>query len=363
MSPSNRVRERREALGLSQAELASSCGLSRQSIGAIEAARATPSVEVALRLARALETQVETLFSSTSEEAELSVETFDSSPGRRAMLVHVGGRWLAHPLSAASSVRSADALLPKVRHKRATAELLRSPSECRENVLVLGCAPALGLLCDRLNARGSSGRFLWFSESSTRALSALAGARAHVAGVHLMDDRTGEPNLSDVRRSLAGRAADVITLGRWEAGLVCRTNDAKAVKRPADLGRRGVRIALREKGSGARRLLDRVLDREGISEARAFAGSVESGGQLEVAQAVAMGAADVGVATRDAALAFGLSFHSLAEERYDLVLARDDRDDPRLLRLLDMLTAAPMRRELAALGYDVSETGSRVAEL
>jgi len=364
MTLSNRVRELREALGLSQVELAALCGLSRQSIGAIEAARVTPALDVALRLSRALESPVETLFSSGSNRAELDVELAEGVTGQRATLVHLGGRWLAHPLSATSAaVRSADALLTQVRRKRATAELLRSAVECRDNVLILGCAPALGVLCDRLNGRGAGGRFAWFSESSARALSALAGARAHVAGVHLMDDKTGEPDLSDMRRSLAGRHADVITLGRWEAGLLCRAGDARAVKRPAELGRRGLRIAVREKGSGARRLLDRVLEREGIPPARALAQSLETGGQLEVAQAVAMGAADVGVATRDAALAFGLSFRALAEERYDLIFAREDRDDPRLLRLLDMLTSAPVRGELTSLGYDVSAAGTRVSEL
>ena len=37
------------------------------------------------------------------------------------------------------------------------------------------------------------------------------------------------------------------------------------------------------------------------------------GGHLDVAQAVALGAADVGIATRDAALAYGLDFVPLRE--------------------------------------------------
>ena len=45
--PSNCVRERREARGVSRIPLAERARLARQSVGAIEAGRAVPSVEVA----------------------------------------------------------------------------------------------------------------------------------------------------------------------------------------------------------------------------------------------------------------------------------------------------------------------------
>ncbi len=53
----------------------------------------------------------------------------------------------------------------------------------------------------------------------------------------------------------------------------------------------------------------------------------------------------------------------LAQERYDLVVARDDLADPRLVRLFEVMTSAPFRRELVTLGYDVGQCGQRVAEI
>jgi molybdate-binding protein len=53
----------------------------------------------------------------------------------------------------------------------------------------------------------------------------------------------------------------------------------------------------------------------------------------------------------------------LAQERYDLVVARDELSDPRFVRLFEVMTSAPFRRELAALGYDVGQCGERVAEI
>ncbi len=58
----NTVREFRKAARLTQAELGKACGVSRQSIVSVEGGDYAPSVYLALELARALDTTVETLF-------------------------------------------------------------------------------------------------------------------------------------------------------------------------------------------------------------------------------------------------------------------------------------------------------------
>lgn len=59
----NTIRERRKARGLSQEELARQCGVSRQIINAIENDKYDPTLSLAFRLAKALETTVDALFS------------------------------------------------------------------------------------------------------------------------------------------------------------------------------------------------------------------------------------------------------------------------------------------------------------
>lgn len=58
----NDVRELRRLQGLSQAGLAAALGVSRQTINAIEAGRYTPSLPLAIALARHFETRVEEMF-------------------------------------------------------------------------------------------------------------------------------------------------------------------------------------------------------------------------------------------------------------------------------------------------------------
>jgi len=358
----NGLRSRRERLGLSQVALAAAVGLSRQSLSAIEAGRSQPGVDVALRLAAALECRVEDLFVA-SERPRVVAEPGAPIDGGRVVLAEVAGRWVAHPLVGLALRTAADGLVAHGDKKRVDVEPIRPLAEARENVVVMGCAPALGLLCDRLSSRAGQGRFVWLTRSSTAALEALGARHTHVAGAHLVDARTGEPNIAEIGRLVHTQKVTLVALARWEAGLVLAPGNPLGVRGPEDLGRRGLRLVTRERGSGARRLFDRTLAAAGARAEAAVKSAIQVGGQLEVAHAVAIGAGDVGVATRDAALAFGLTFIPLAEERYDLAIARSSLDDPRIQRFFDLLTSAPLRRELAALGYDVRCSGDRVADV
>jgi putative transcriptional regulator len=58
----NDVRDRRAQRGLSQAQLADAVNVSRQTINSIEKGRYTPSLPLALALARYFDTNVEDLF-------------------------------------------------------------------------------------------------------------------------------------------------------------------------------------------------------------------------------------------------------------------------------------------------------------
>ncbi len=58
----NHIREKRKEAGLSQEELASRCGVSRQTINAIENNKYDPTLSLAFALARELGTTVDELF-------------------------------------------------------------------------------------------------------------------------------------------------------------------------------------------------------------------------------------------------------------------------------------------------------------
>src|SRR4029077_16024425 len=59
----NRLREKRQAMGFSQKQLADMAGITRQAVSAVEAKQYSPATSVALQLARVLHCKVEDLFS------------------------------------------------------------------------------------------------------------------------------------------------------------------------------------------------------------------------------------------------------------------------------------------------------------
>ena len=58
----NSIRDKRKQQGLSQEELAKRCGVSRQTVNAIENDKYDPTLALAFHLARELDTRVDDLF-------------------------------------------------------------------------------------------------------------------------------------------------------------------------------------------------------------------------------------------------------------------------------------------------------------
>src|SRR5262245_45266471 len=111
----NQVRARRELMRLQQSVLADAAGLSRQSLSAIEAGRTTPSVSVALRIARSLDSDVEALFGAPQEH-QLDAELASGAAAQKGRVIvgSVRERWVAHALQApqfAPSQYAADGFL------------------------------------------------------------------------------------------------------------------------------------------------------------------------------------------------------------------------------------------------------------
>ena len=199
---------------------------------------------------------------------------------------------------------------------------------------------------------------------STAAVEALKRGEVHVAGLHVMDPRSGEANLPFVRRHLGDRAVALVTFASWEAGLLVKGGNPKAIRGPADLVRKDVRLVNREEGSGARLLLDQRLKAEGVkaTSVRGYGDVVSS--HLDVGRRVAEGAADVGVGVEAIARLLGLGFIPLQTERYDLVIPSAFlTGHPGVGRLLEALVSREVRAEIEALGgYSTRDTGKVVEQ-
>jgi len=353
----SRVRAVREEKGVSQKALAEAAGISRQALSAVEAGRQVPSTTVALRLAAALHEPVEALF-RVADAGQLLAEVPSGTPaGARVALARLHGRWSGRPLAPTSTAAADGVVLDALSAGLAHVQPLADLKALEANVLVAGCAPVLGPLADRLARRHPDACMRWVESSSTTALEALAQGQVHVAGTHLVEAGGEAGTAARVRERFGDAPMLIANLVRWQQGLVVPKGNPLGLRSGAELLRPGLRLAWREAGAGATKLLERLLAEAGGGAFSRPGGPVVSG-HLEVGRAVALGAADAGVAIEAAALAFGLDFVPLAQERFDLVLHADDARDPRLGRLLDGVDDPFFRRELEAWGgYDASLTG------
>ncbi len=359
------VRAARLAAGLSQEALAARAGISRQAYLAVESGRATPSTEVALRLARALGRSVEELFRLPGESDEVEAEVVDGAlPPERAVrvrLARVNERLLAWPLlgtrGLARIIPRADGLARAAGPGHGWVRLLVDPGRLARTVVAVGCDPALALVAEHLRRRAQV-ELLWSEAGSRAALEALARGQAHLAGCHLRDPTSGAFNLPFVRQ-LVPFSCTVVSFAVWEQGLLVAPGNPKGLRGIEDLARPGIRLANREPGSGSRALLDAELDRLHLPGSTIAGYETGLPGHLAVAEAVALGLADVGIAIRAAANALGLDFIPLEEERYDLVVPNVHLDHPGVQALLEALKRRGLRTQIEALGgYDLHDMGS-----
>lgn len=233
----------------------------------------------------------------------------------------------------------------------------------QEGLVICGQDVILDVLTRHLERALPQVRFLRSYAGSVDGLLALYRGTANAVTAHLWDSDTDSYNLPYVRRLLPGHRAVVINLVYRMAGFYVAGGNPLGIAGWADLTRPGVRFVNRERGSGARVLLDEKLRVLGI-EPEAVAGyDREEMSHLAVASCVARGEADVGLGTEKAALQVReIAFLPLQQERYDMVIRREDAGRPQFQALLAVLHSAAFRSEVAGMGgYDISRMGDVMA--
>jgi putative molybdopterin biosynthesis protein len=365
------LRELRRKRGLSAIRLAAATGVSRQTIYAMEAGTYVPNTAVALRLAHALETTVEELFSIPgpvappnlrSENANLLPGSANARHGQAVQLCRVDKRLMASPPSPVPwYFPSTDAVVSEkpLKQGKTRVQIFEAEGDFTNRLLVAGCDPGISVLSRHVQAAGIE--LVLAHRNSSQALSLLKKGCIHIAGTHLRDEASGESNLPEIERLFPKNSVAVIAFAVWEEGIVTAAGNPKGIRNIEDFSRKDVLIVNREEGSGSRALLDSWLHRKNIAPRSVRGYDRLAGGHLPAAWQVQAGGADCCLATRAAAHVFGLNFIPLVSERYDLVIRKQHLELPRMQNLLDALNGLGFRRELEGLGgYDTRLAGHRV---
>jgi putative molybdopterin biosynthesis protein len=180
-----------------------------------------------------------------------------------------------------------------------------------------------------------------------------------ISGAHILDE-TGEYNTPTVRRLFPDRTVELVTLAYRTQGLIVAPGNPKGIKKITDLARGNVKFINRNAGSGTRIWFDSELIKLKIApdQIKGYDQSVKT--HTDAALAVSTNKADVALGLQAAAKQHELDFIPLFEERYDLILPRENE---RILSpLLDYLQTSAFRSTLGGLvGYNSKHSGELVA--
>jgi putative molybdopterin biosynthesis protein len=189
---------------------------------------------------------------------------------------------------------------------------------------------------------------------SSGGLSAIRRGEADLAGIHLLDDKTGEYNLPFLKRFEVDKEALLIRGYNRTQGLITAKNNPLKITSFKDLVRRDVTLINRNPGSGTRILLDFYLSKiasEEVSSLKDVASSVngyklEAKSHTAVAVAILRGKADVGLGIETVAEQYGLSFVQISEERYDFAVRADRMNKKSVKAFLSVLRSEEFKARL-----------------
>jgi DNA-binding XRE family transcriptional regulator len=329
-----RLRAARASVGMSQSDLASRAGVSRQLVGAVEAGRHLPRVDSALALADALGVTVDWLFGTASVPIDI-VSGGTPPEGAMVRVGRVGNQTVTTPIRIGpDGWDAADGVITDGR--------LTLLGGGASGIVVGGCEPGLMLMERMLRDLGAGA--VSVSMTSTAALDCLQLGRLHAAVVH-------EPE-SSLGRQAPDFAVGRFHLARWQVGIAAGPDAAKGWWKPALAGR--VPVVQREPGAGVQRAFGRALPRS----RRDVPGPVVGSHFEAVRLGMAMGMPAVTI--EPAARAVGAVFQPIEVHSAELWIAEAWIDDEVVEAAMSVLMGSRYQRQLAGVGgYDLAGSGIR----
>jgi molybdate transport repressor ModE-like protein len=225
-----------------------------------------------------------------------------------------------------------------------------SPARAAPLRLAASHDPLLAQFCERVAVpAGLIGEISF--RGSEECLALFSRGAVEVAGFHL-----DEP---DLRRSVRPQRDSLIRFAERDQGLIVASGNPKRLSSLADVVQRHARFVNRQRGSGTRRHVDRLLREANLVPERLRGYSTEEHTHLAVAATIATGRADAGFGVHAAAAQFGLDFVPVLREQYWLAMRSQTLATAAGENLREALAGKPLARIARKYpGYDLRHAGS-----
>ncbi len=328
----SKIRDRRLKFDLTQQEIASLVGLSRQAYIAVESMASAPRVDVAIRIAEVLHSSVEDLFGSEKVTPEL--EALELS---RYMVADFGGdrRLVRLPSDHQGTKMGADVL--GYESEDGVKEVSLSGWE---STIYTGCDPALAVLSQYVEMQGKKVHHRWLNKPNRDSISDLRDRNTHFAVLHHSEESQADT-----------QGFESMSFSQWELVLAYRPGLSTSTSFVDMVGSEVV-FAGRSEGSGVYDFMLSKLTPLGVDPYSAFERFLICKDHEQVAMQLAVGSADVGLTSLSAALAHGLHFETVDVQSSELLYDKEVVDERLVAKVGGEIVSQRFRLELQAItGY------------
>ncbi len=192
-------------------------------------------------------------------------------------------------------------------------------------------------------------------------LLAIQEGNGDMAGIHLLDEETGEYNYPYIKHTLQGIEVAVVHLADRIQGLIVAKGNPKKILSLEDLKRPEITYVIRQKCSGTRFGLDYKLRELGIPPHSVKGYDRELDTHLAVATSIVRGEADVGMGIQAAANSCDLDFIPATREKFDLVIPVSKYRSKLFAPMIEVIQSDEFKKVVNEMGgYDTAQTGDTV---
>jgi len=179
---------------------------------------------------------------------------------------------------------------------------------------------------------------------------AIRKGETHIAPVHLLDENTGDYNVSYIHKYIRNKEIYLLKgIKRWQ-GLYVEKGNPLGIKNLQDVIDRGYIFANRQRGSGTRTLLDHHLKINNLESHGIHGYEREFTTHTNVALSVQSGNSQVGLGIESVGKLMDLDFIPLSLEDYDFIIPKEFIEDPVVISFMDVLRSESFESRLKELG-------------
>lgn len=243
-----------------------------------------------------------------------------------------------------------------------TVELFCHETDLKGTILVTGSHDlTLDTLRDCLRQEHQD---IYLSSShvgSMAGLTAIREGRTHMAGIHLLDQLSGEYNIPFIKRFFPDQRLVLVNLAYRLQGWILAAGNPLGIKNLDDVIKEQARFVNRQRGAGTRLLFDYLLAQSELLPEQIYGYEREEYTHLSVAAAVEAGTADIGMGIYAATRTYEVDFLPIGEERYDLLMTEDFYNSNTGRLVFEVIRSPEFQNKILLLGgYDLRDSGKVV---